>query len=120
MSRSARQKKHDEEKANKALGGAKLKANVESSAISSLTTSTASMAVSSTQQQQQPPAAKTRGTLKHSGIELQWFKLLRGDDRLRQIANILVECRLFVLFFSYPSRNFCLENLKVFICKSML
>lgn len=58
LTKRGRAKKRENEKADKALGGAQLKNKDERS---------------------------------HPHVELQWFRLLRGQSRLNQIARILVE-----------------------------
>ena len=63
MSKAARLRKHEEEKAEKALGGA-------------------SMIVVEGEE-------ATSGKVDY--VDLQWFRLLRGTQRLNQIATILVE-----------------------------
>jgi len=65
LKKRARERQHEQEKADKALGGAVL----------------------ATADGEDAAARKTP----HWYVELQWFRLLRGQARLNQIARILVE-----------------------------
>lgn len=64
LTKKARERKHEAEKADKALGGATMK-EVEGEEATKKTP--------------------------HWYVELQWFRLLRGQARLNQIARLLVE-----------------------------
>lgn len=82
LTKKARERKHEQEKADKALGGGQIIEDGEDD----------------------------KKKAPHWWVELQWFKLLRGDKRLYQIARILVELAPAKLFDPRDTYNQHLKN----------